>query len=143
MHKNKVLFIDAIGCLIFTTDNSKIPKYKSAWRFNDSALEKIKYYFDKDYTICIISNVNVNSIVRPKFYEETFDLIIKELCKIFPKIPILTIYYKNADNYFKYPNPGGIFNFCIENDVALEQSLYYTKNDEAFIFSRIYSKLTH
>lgn len=136
---NKVLFIDIFNCLIKTRSHKKYPLHNLDWVFNDSILNFIK---DNEIeNVCIISNMSNTLIFNKRKHEELINFVQDRLIQSI-KVNTESIYYNNSDKFFDYPNPGGIYNFAIENDVYLNEAIYMTENQTSSLLSSI-GKIIH
>ena len=129
MKLQEIFFIDIETCLIKTKSGRKYPEDNYDWRFNDEVLEYIKHNnFDR---VCLIADRPQGLISRQLIYNGLLKMIHENITKILTKVSVDVVYYPTGDSYFKYPYPGGILNYAIENDVNLAMSTYVTDNEKA------------
>lgn len=128
-NRNKALFIDIFNILIRC--DKVYPRVISEIRFSKKILDKIDEYHKKGYFICLVNDMSNNYIFDKRFHDKIINVVLYEIQKEFNKANCNVIYYSTSDKFFDYPNPGGIYNYCIENDVILADSIYLTNNDVA------------
>lgn len=128
MKLNNALFIDVEKALTRTNSGREFPLHMADWKFNDNILKHIK---DSDYdVIVIIGNRPISKIFDKRSYNRFIDLVFDNLFKIIKK-PIYIISNYSKDTYLNYPNPGGIFTMCLDNDINLKGSTYIADDLDA------------
>lgn len=132
---NKYFFIDIEECLVSSINKKSRIIGITDWKFNDFVLN---YLIKKEINhICIVANRPNYLIINRKTYERFIYFVQEQLIKIINKgidnrkrkVYINVLYNNTKDSYCNYPNPGNIFNFCIEHDVDLSESTYLSSDD--------------
>ncbi len=130
MKLNTTVFIDLEKALVNTKSNKRYPIDYKDWIFNDDVLNYIQE-FKPDF-VNIIVNRKPNDIFIRSEFDRYINTVQNQLLEII-KTPVYLSFYDNGDVYFKYPNPGAIYNFAIENDLDLNKCSYIGSNEEALV----------
>ena len=132
MDLSKAIFVDVETCLIKTKSGRKQRLGITDWVFNDYIIDfTLRNKFTNFY---IVADKPFVFIIDKAKYVKFLNLVQEQLYKIFKSkdIQVNIVFYNSAsDEYFHYPNPGGIFNYCIEDNINLYESYYISDNDRA------------
>jgi D-glycero-D-manno-heptose 1,7-bisphosphate phosphatase len=133
--RNKGLFLDLDGTIITTKSSGKFPIDEFDWKFLPRVLEKIKFYSDQGYIICITSNqggVEIGRVTKEAI-DRKLDAITKEI-EAAIRTDVNTVYCPNMNGYHRKPNPGQAYTLALQLEIDLSDSIMVSdfKRDEEF-----------
>lgn len=121
---NKALFLDLDGTIIITKTGSPFPVDEEDWRFLPKILDRIKYYSDEGFVICIVTNQG-----GIEMGYTTKECIESKLNKITQEIEqaigasVNTVYCPYMDGYHRKPYPGMAYTLAVELSLDLAASI--------------------
>lgn len=135
MRFNKALFLDLDGTIIMTRSGNKFPVDSSDWMFIPKILDKIKFYVDQGFIVCIVTNQGGIELGHT-----THEDIIKKLKDITEemeqaiRIDVNTVYCPSINGYHRKPAPGMAYTLAIKLEIDLNESVMIgnSKSDKTF-----------
>lgn len=141
MVTNKALLIDIERVLTETKSGKFIPFSFIDWRFKDDI---VKECLKEDYDIIgIIINRGKEDIFLRKQFDDYINIIFTKLKYIIKKPLYIIGDPFNKDTFFKYPYPGSIYEFAVENDVNLKESKYIAESNIPYKYFSIGNETTY
>lgn len=130
MKFNKALFLDLDGTIITTKSGDTFAKNIDDWKFLPNVLNRIKFYADEGYIICIVTNqggIELGYITKEDF-EAKFSAIIAEI-EQFIRTDVNALYCMYMDGYYRKPNPGMAYQLAQELSLNLKNSIMVGDSD--------------
>jgi len=133
------VFTDLDGTLIETRSGRKFPLHSEDWKFIDSTLAALKYYADKGYKICIVTNQG--GIEQGYLTEKVFLRKINTVCAGLEKLlslPSNTVSYAyctEMESYHRKPNPGMAYDLALELCLDLKSCVMFGDRDSDQMFA--------
>jgi HAD superfamily hydrolase (TIGR01662 family) len=132
---NKGLFLDLDGTVITTISGNKFPDNRHDWKFLPKVLDKIKFYSDQGYVVCITTNQG--GIEMGKVTQEDIERKLKSVTEGIEtaiRTDVNTVYCPSMKGYHRKPNPGQAYTLALELELDLSQSIMVSdfKRDEEF-----------
>lgn len=130
MKFNKALFLDLDGTIITTRSGETFPKTIDDWKFLPNVLNKIKFYSDEGYIVCIVTNqggIELGYVTQEDF-ETKFSNIIAEI-EQFIRTDVNALYCMYMNGYYRKPNPGMAYQLAQDLSLNLKNSIMVGDSD--------------
>lgn len=138
---NKALFIILDGTLITTQSGKSFPLHSEDWKFTTKWDDLIRESIQKGYKIVLVDNQL--SVGEGLVAEKNFIAKNEKICKIIekdiplPKNSIISTYcYKDNNPFMVKPNPGLLYEICLEYDIVLTDSILVGNSTEDEDFAK-------
>ena len=134
--RNKGLFLDLDGTIITTKSGNKFPDDEHDWKFLPKVLDKIKFYSDQGYIVCITTNQG--GIEMGKVTQEVIENKLRDITQEIEsniRTDVNTVYCPSMNGYHRKPNPGQAYTLALELELDLSESIMVSDFERDKIFA--------
>lgn len=133
--KKKGLILDLEETVITTKSGEKYAVDEGDWKFCPKILDKIKFYADEGYIVCITSNqggVEMGKITKEAIERKLLN-VAQEIESVI-RADVHVAYCPSMTGYHRKPNPGQAYTLALELELDLHESIAvsYFKTDKEF-----------
>jgi len=138
MKLNRALFLDLDKTVIYNKSGAEFPKSIDDWKFIPRILERIKFYSDEGFYICIVSNQGGIQLgyVSHEFIQARLNSIQQEI-EQYIHAAISYAYCPHMDHYDRKPNPGMAYQMALNLNLDLRECIMIGDADSDEEFAKI------